>query len=121
MPEPTEEQKRQRAADNAKERLTRRAVQTYTSAESHDDAAALHVNHCSACGKLAFISKAPVHDQPRRSTDESFVLRTGLLAKAAMAESEKKLIKREKGVEKQFRAYQCRQPSSCLRSLVFFL
>ena len=103
MPEPTLEEKRKRAEDNAKERMTRRAVQTYTSAESHDHANALHVNHCSACGKLAFISKADVTKQPRRSTDQSYVVRTGLLAKVAMVEGEKKLIKREKGVEKQFR------------------
>ena len=58
---------------------------------------------CSACGKLAFISKAPVSRQPKRGADGSFVLKASLLAKSSMHEGEKKLIKREKGVEKQFR------------------
>ena len=44
MPEPTLQQKKEREADNAKERSTRRAVQTYTSAESHADGEALHLN-----------------------------------------------------------------------------
>ena len=47
------QQKKEREADNAKERSTRRAVQTYTSAESHADGEALHLNRallarCSA-------------------------------------------------------------------------
>jgi hypothetical protein len=44
MPELTLQQKKEREADNAKERQTRRAVQTYTSAESHADSEALHLN-----------------------------------------------------------------------------
>jgi hypothetical protein len=48
MPEPTLQQKKEREADNAKERSTRRAVQTYTSAESHADGEALHLNRASS-------------------------------------------------------------------------
>ncbi len=44
MPELTAQQRKEREADNAKERSTRRAVQTYTSAESHADSEALHLN-----------------------------------------------------------------------------
>ena len=44
MPELTAQQRKEREADNAKERMTRRAVQTYTSAESHADSEALHLN-----------------------------------------------------------------------------
>ena len=58
---------------------------------------------CSACGKLAFISTASVSRQPKRKADGSFVVQAALLPKISMQEGEKKLIKREKGIEKQFR------------------
>ena len=47
MPELTAQQRKEREADNEKERASRRAVQTYTSAESHADGEALHLNRAS--------------------------------------------------------------------------
>ena len=41
--------------------------------------------------------------QPKRKADGSFVVQAALLPKLSMQEGEKKLIKREKGIEKQFR------------------
>ena len=41
--------------------------------------------------------------QPKRKSDGSFVVKSSLVAKLSMQEGEKKLIKREKGIEKQFR------------------
>jgi hypothetical protein len=58
MPELTLQQKKEREADNAKERSTRRAVQTYTSAESHADGEALHLNRALlACCSATFAQR----------------------------------------------------------------
>ena len=58
---------------------------------------------CSACKKLAFVTKEHCDKQPKRGTDDSTVIKWSLIVKSTMVEGEKKLIKREKGVEKQFR------------------
>lgn len=44
-----------------------------------------------------------MNTQPKRKADGSCVVKASLLARLSMQEGEKKLIKREKGVEKQFR------------------
>ena len=41
--------------------------------------------------------------QPKRGTDRSSAIKQPLIAKSMMTEGETKMIKREKGVEKQYR------------------
>lgn len=91
-----------KALDDAQERTKRRGVQVYTSKESHVESA-LHMISCSACHKLAFICSEPLSKQPKRGTDHSSVMKSSILAKSMMVEGERKMIKRAKGVEKQYR------------------
>mmetsp|Transcript_29283 Transcript_29283/g.80182 ORF Transcript_29283/g.80182 Transcript_29283/m.80182 type:complete len:198 (+) Transcript_29283:95-688(+) len=69
--------------------------------------------YCSICGELCITSDADVKTMPKRSTDSAIALDEALYFHKKYANfGEKILLRRQNGVEKQYRFYcrQCRQP-----------
>ena len=82
--------------------LTRRKVITYDSKNSFLEKK-LHITICAACEKPAVVLSEPLSMQPKRGTDGSSAIKQALIVKSMMIEGDTKMIKRQKGVEKQYR------------------
>eukprot|EP00271_Cylindrocystis_brebissonii_P013275 TRINITY_DN32998_c0_g1_i1.p1 TRINITY_DN32998_c0_g1~~TRINITY_DN32998_c0_g1_i1.p1 ORF type:complete len:487 (+),score=99.33 TRINITY_DN32998_c0_g1_i1:534-1994(+) len=69
---------------------------------------------CSACSHFCFKLARPITDMPERKTDKSRVVDTGKdLVYLVCVKGGTKLLKREKGIEKQFR-YNCELCDICV-------
>merc|ERR1712048_1050266 len=69
--------------------------------------------YCSICGELSVTCDADVKVMPRRSTDSAIALDEAMFFHKKYANfGERILLRRQNGVEKQYRFYcrQCRQP-----------
>merc|ERR1711862_1037375 len=106
---------REELAEELEEGVSKRfKIQNFTSEDSilvGDKK--LFTCYCSICGELAVTCDADVKTLPRRSTDRALALDEAMYFHKKYANfGEKILLKRQNGVEKQFRFYcrQCRQP-----------
>merc|ERR1712216_878180 len=69
--------------------------------------------YCSICGELCVTCDGDVNTMPKRSTDSAIALDEAMYFHKKYANfGEKILLRRQNGVEKQYRFYckQCRQP-----------
>lgn len=80
-------------------------VQTIEEAkDQHRSAIEKHyIYYCINCATYCMITDEPLSDMPQRKTDEAFVLPEKKCKKNNMTNGEVKAIKRDKGVEKQYR------------------
>merc|ERR1719482_1510826 len=73
----------------------------------------LFTSYCSICGELSITCDAEIKRMPRRSTDHAYALDEAMYFHKKYANfGEKILLRRQNGVERQYRFYckQCRQP-----------
>ena len=87
--------------------MPKRATHTFESEKDGLQDEALNVYFCMCCGESALIlgnAKQSLNSLPRRKTDGAYVLdKESTVFKLKTNQGEKKLLKREKGYERQHR------------------
>eukprot|EP00927_Polykrikos_kofoidii_P085556 TRINITY_DN9338_c0_g2_i1.p2 TRINITY_DN9338_c0_g2~~TRINITY_DN9338_c0_g2_i1.p2 ORF type:complete len:198 (-),score=54.11 TRINITY_DN9338_c0_g2_i1:110-703(-) len=106
---------REELAEQLEEGVSKRfKIVNFTSEDSHVvGEKKLWTFYCTICGELAVTCDADVKGMPRRSTDKAIALDEATFFHKKYANfGEKILLRRQNGVEKQYRFYcrQCRQP-----------
>ena len=82
----------------------RRQETTYSSEHSTVNETPVDVWYCAACAAFALITDAPLEVAPRRKTDGAAVMDEGKATfRRAMVAGDTKLIRRDAGVERQYR------------------
>lgn len=102
-------QRKEQEEREQEEKSRRRWERNYTSEDSGLNDDSFFTFYCSFCGHYAIIVDCDIGKLPKRGSDGSFVLdETKHVFKRQMNDGQTKVIRRDKGVEKQYR-FHCKE------------
>jgi len=92
---------KQEKLDPEEEKKRKNSFATFSSAESSNESFVPY--YCFACGSFVMAVDGRLHQMPRRKTDAAIVLESKKRLKHRLHQGDCKTLKREGGVEKQYR------------------